>query len=312
MKIQYQPLKLRKDSLHIIEVANEIIEDYQSQGFNLTVRQIYYQFVARDLLPNDRKWSLKNDKWVRDPHGTKNATPNYKWLSSLLNDGRLAGLIDWNAIEDRTRFMRRTPTWDTPKDIIESCAEQFKLDLWETQKHRVEVWIEKDALIGVIEKVCKKYQVPFFSCRGYVSQSATFTAGERMKNIIDEGKTPIILHLGDHDPSGIDMTRDILERVEMFTEEKIKLKRLALNMNQVKKYKPPPNPAKITDTRCKGYIKKFGKSSWELDALEPKQIEKLIEDNIKKIMNPTPWKKRKKLQKTYREEISEIADGMDY
>src|SRR5262249_10346260 len=158
-----------------------------AQGYNLTLRQLFYQFVSRDLIPNN----------VR----------SYKRLGSIINDARLAGLIDWSAIEDRTRNLHELPCWRTPAGIIRSCAQQYRTDLWAKQENRVEVWIEKEALAGVFERVCDELRVPFFSCRGYTSQSEMWVAGHRLKRIIDAGQRPVILHFGDHDPSGMDMTR---------------------------------------------------------------------------------------------------------
>jgi len=172
-KICYVSKAFRPDTLAMIQKANKIIVDYQRQGFKLTLRQLYYQFVAKDLFPDDRKWRRIPDtnKWVRDPNGTKNAEPNYKWLGDIINDGRLAGLIDWLAIEDRTRNLQTHSTWASPHSIISACADQYTVDLWAEQSKRLEVWIEKEALIGVIEFICTELQVPFFACKGYTSQS---------------------------------------------------------------------------------------------------------------------------------------------
>jgi hypothetical protein len=120
----------RPDSQRIIEQAVEIIEDYTAQGFTLTLRQLYYQFVARDLIPNRQS--------------------EYKRLGSIINDARLAGLIDWDMIEDRTRNVRKVSAWESPQEIVSAIAEQYKEDLWAGQSQRVEVWIEKDALVGVV------------------------------------------------------------------------------------------------------------------------------------------------------------------
>lgn len=104
----------------------------------------------------------------------------------------------------------------------------------------------------------------------------------------DAGQVPVVIHLGDHDPSGMDMTRDNEERLRVFLEEhgdKLELERIALNMDQVKKYKPPPNPAKVTDSRYKKYEEEFGTSSWELDALNPRMLVDLVRDKIKTYLN---------------------------
>lgn len=282
----YKDFAFRPETLDLIEKCDSIIEEYQAQGFQLTLRQVYYKLVARDLFPDDRRWRWTGFKWVRDPHGTKNAEPNYKWLGGIVNDARLAGRLDWEAIEDRTRSLESLPEWDHPRDIVASAAQQFHVDLWQGQDKRVEVWIEKDALVGIIEPICRELDVDFFSCRGYTSQSEMWRAAQRLLGYINKNQQPVILHFGDHDPSGRDMSRDIEDRLEMFIQDEaggpdcFELHRIALNMDQVRRYHPPPNPAKLTDSRCAAYVREFGDESWELDALEPVVITALIRSNV--------------------------------
>ena len=260
-------------SLETIERANRIIRDYQREGFTLTLRQLYYQFVAKGLLENKQT--------------------EYKRLGSIINDGRLAGLIDWEAIEDRTRNVRRPSTWDDPAEIIAAIADQYKEDLWADQPYRIEVWIEKDALVGVIEPVCERWRIPYFACRGYSSQSEQWRAGKRFEEWKDNGQDPIVLHLGDHDPSGMDMTRDNTDRLAMFAGRGVEVRRLALNMPQILQYNPPPNPAKESDSRSSGYIERFGDKSWELDALDPRVIDRLIDREVRDIIDMELWEEKK-------------------
>lgn len=270
-KIKYVDRRFNEASLAVIAKANEIIESYAAQGYDLTLRQLYYQFVARNLIPNTQR--------------------EYKKLGSIINDGRLAGMIDWDRLVDRTRNIQSNSHWIHPKHIVEVCVEQYQIDKWQNQESRIEVWIEKDALIGVIEGVCRREDVSYFSCRGYTSQSEMWGASIRLfKHHEESGQHPVIIHLGDHDPSGIDMTRDIEDRLRLFGLD-ITVERIALNMNQVKKYNPPPNPAKITDSRAGKYIQNFGRESWELDALEPTMLEKLIASKIARYRDERLWAK---------------------
>lgn len=291
-KIIYKTTKFHKTSLRKIELANAIIAEYAEQGFSLTLRQLYYQFVARDIIPNKQS--------------------EYKVLGSVINDARLAGLIDWDAIEDRTRNLRSIATWTTPTSILENAASSFRGNLWMNQDNYCEVWIEKDALIGVIEPVCNELRVPYFACRGYSSQSEQWEAGQRLSRAVQAGKNVHVFHLGDHDPSGIDMTRDNEDRLRMFInvhadEGMFEIHRLALNMQQVKKHKPPPNPAKQTDSRFTGYATKYGNKSWELDALEPKVIAQLIRTNVDSLIDDDQWKKDLKREEANRKKLRTVA-----
>jgi hypothetical protein len=259
-KIKYEDIRIQKSGLDLIEQVNEIIDDYSLRGYSLTLRQVYYQLVSRGIIENSER--------------------SYKNTGELISRGRLAGLIDWYAIEDRTRNLRSRSHWEDPKEILKSAAEAYHIDLWEDQEKYVEVWIEKDALIGIVEQAVREYDVPCFSCRGYTSQSEMWSAAMRLKDKwLKHDKECIIIHLGDHDPSGIDMTRDIQDRLRNFGAAAI-VDRIALNMDQIKEFNPPPNPAKITDSRARDYIKKFGETSWELDALDPEEIQRLIVENI--------------------------------
>lgn len=300
-KIAYITKKMQKKSLIKIAQANEIIEDYDSQGYKLTLRQLYYQFVSKDLIPNNMK--------------------EYKKLGAIINDARLAGLIDWDAIEDRTRAMKGYYGHDSPEDAIRSASYSYKENKMYDQDTIVEVWVEKEALTGIIRTACYNWQLSFFACKGYPSQSSMHEAAQRHVKHQNNDKNVIVLHMGDHDPSGIDMTRDIEERLSLFGSD-AEVRRIALNMHQINQFNPPPNPAKMTDSRASDYIHEFGSSSWELDALTPEQLNSLIDDQIDTIYDHEVWEESKrneeKSEKRIRQiarnydEICEFLDGDDY
>ena len=254
------------------------------------MRQLYYQFVARGWIANKQQ--------------------EYKRLGEIVNDGRLAGLIDWNAIEDRTRGLGGNSHWSDPSRVIQSAASSYQIDKWQDQPYRVEVWVEKDALEGIVAREALKLDIDYHSCRGYTSQTVMWNAGRRLKRYVERGQKVIILHLGDHDPSGIDMSRDIKERLMMFMEETfwgLTFERIALNMNQVTKYNPPPNPAKVTDSRCAAYREKYGDDSWELDALEPSVISGLITNAVTRYRDIDKYSKRISEEEKGRSLLEEAA-----
>jgi len=288
-KIEYVSKKFSASTLAIIKDAEAIIAEYQAQGFSLTLRQLYYQFVARDLIPNTEQ--------------------SYKRIGSIISDARRAGLIDWSAIVDRTRALRKLSFWSSPYDMLVSARDSYHRDLWATQDLRMEVWIEKDALIGVIQKVCQDNDVPFFSCRGYVSDSEMWAGAVREIQHRESDQNVIILHLGDHDPSGIDMTRDITERLDLFSfRGDIEVRRIALTMEQVEELGPPPNPAKITDSRYDSYAALYGNESWELDALEPQYIANLIGEHILAERDDDRWQVAVQEQEDERAQLTNLLD----
>lgn len=288
-KIRYDnDRKFTSDTEAMIYTANGILEEYEKQGFTLTLRQLYYQLVARDLFPDNRRWAVVDGKWRRHPQGTKNAEPNYDWLGEMMSAARLAGMVDWDHMVDRTRHLRDLQHFTDAQDAVNKLARWYHVDMWENQRVRPEVWVEKDALLGVIGRVCEELDVPYFSCRGYTSQSEMWRAAMRLKRHMDNGYDTHVIHLGDHDPSGCDMSRDIFDRIEMFMGG-TEFERIALNMDQIEMYDPPPNPAKVTDSRCKAYIEKHGNESWELDALQPEALTALIRGKVLSLRNDKQW-----------------------
>jgi hypothetical protein len=286
-RICYQPKQFRRSSLELIEHANRIIADYAAQGFTLTVRQIYYQMVARGIVPNTQRM--------------------YKRLGSILASARLAGLVDWLAIEDRTRNLQRNPHWKSPSAMMEGAIEQYAIDKWATQPRRVEVWIEKQALSGVVAGVCAELDIAHFSCRGYTSASEMWRAAMRLRAYVKDGQDPLVLHFGDHDPSGVDMSRDIVERLEMLAQCPVEVTRVALNMAQVSRFNPPANPAKITDSRASGYISIYGYQSWELDALEPRIIVGLIRQETLAVRDEALWAEACATEDAHRASLQEAT-----
>lgn len=297
----------------IINQAEDIATTYGNMGYSLTLRQLYYRFVASDLIPNNQQ--------------------SYNRLGNIVSKARMAGLIDWDHIEDRTRVHQEPSTWNNPAEIMRSAEYSYAEDLWRTQPFRPEIWVEKDALVDVIGQAADKRHAPYFSCRGYTSQSSMWRAGQRMVEHLLNGQKPVIIHLGDHDPSGIDMTRDIFDRLHTFigTDPRIwdkarkagfespyesgfenpyewgesmwnsdsqpartntpffRVGRIALNYDQIEQYDPPPNPAKMTDSRVRDYIATYGYDSWELDALEPQVLDRLITDTLDSLIEPLDW-----------------------
>lgn len=284
--ITYVEKNFRPDTMATIDFCNDVITEYQAQGFTLTLRQLYYQLVARDYIPNNTK--------------------SYKRLVSVITDARRAGLVSWLAIEDRTRNVRSQTHWNNPREIAMAAVDSYYTDHWEGQEFQPIVLIEKDALVGVISGVCSRLDVPYLSTRGYCSDPEVWALAQKMEGQVNSNQVPLVIHLADHDPSGIDMSRDLQGRLEMFGIYPM-FTRLALNMDQVDQYGPPPNFAKITDSRADGYIAEYGRNSWELDALEPSVIAALIEYTILSYRDDDIYDEVVARQEAERERLREMA-----
>jgi len=268
-KHKFKDISLGKTNRERLITINDIIDDYAAQGYKLTLRQLYYQLVSRDIIPNKQA--------------------EYAKLSRILTQGRMGGIVDWEAIEDRLRTPY-IPYWVRgPKDALQDSIDQYRLNRQQGQETYIEVWVEKDALSGVLRRITSKYHVNLMVNRGYSSCTAMHDAYERIKWKLNYGsKNAEILYLGDHDPSGLDMIRDIRDRLgEMLDQERCRLtvKPIALTMNQIEAYDPPPNPTKITDPRADWYIDRYGETCWEVDALPPEALNKLVSTSIKDSIN---------------------------
>lgn len=286
-RIQYKEQRITHATEQIIRQANAIINEYTRDGYVLTLRQLYYQFVARGLVANKMQ--------------------SYRKIGKAVDTGRLLGLIDWEAIVDRTRNLCSIYHSDSARHAVEQVSKTFQIDMWRDQKHRVEIWIEKEALTGILERVCDRNDVPYFAVRGYNSQSEQWRAAQRLEHHIHNGYKPVVIHLGDHDPSGLDASRDIDDRFTLFMGGTA-FERIALNMNQIEELQPPENPAKLTDPRGSEYVAMFGESSWELDALPPDYLDRLVQNTIDRFKDPDTWNDAEKEQAHELELLEAAAD----
>jgi hypothetical protein len=324
VKSQYEKWNPREETLQLGRECVSIADRYQRQGYDLTVRQLYYQLVAAGRIPN--------------------TIQSYKTVVIITDRLRMSGRMDWFQIVDRTRRIAGNGHWNSPAEIVSASASGYRIDHWVGQPRRVEIWVEKEALAGVVGRVGRVQDIDYFSCRGYASTSSMWLAAQRFLDYWRAGQTVTILHLGDHDPSGLDMTRDIRERLEKFLsvdwarenrrrfeddplyvqwadvvqdlatyvgDRPLEVKRIALNMDQVEAYSPPPNPAKTTDSRYAAYQAEHGVESWELDALNPAILDQLITDEIDAIVDVDAREERRAREAEEREILTQLTDRWD-
>jgi len=289
MKRKYKDHNFTRSSVELIQTINEVLEEYVNDGYTLTLRQLFYQLVSRDIIPNDQK--------------------KYSKLSRDLTNARMAGLVDWKSIEDRLRTPK-IPYWvDGPRDALDDTITQYRLDRQKDQANYIEVWVEKDALSQVLERVTKEYHIRLMVNRGYSSCSAMrvsamrFLAKERLKRDCH------ILYFGDHDPSGLDMIRDIGERLREFGCRSLTVHHEALTMDQIVEYEPYPNPAKESDARARKYIEEHGDSSWELDALEPRVLNQILQDSIERLIDRDKFDKIVEKEERERQSIIDFSES---
>ncbi len=240
---------MRDASKQRLAVAVEVLREHHP----MTVRQVYYQLVARQVIPNK--------------------VTMYQAVSILLRDARKSGVIPWEWIEDRLRRPRSVSMWSDLSDFAETVRRSYRRDVWATQPDYVEVWLEKDALSGIFEDVLSEYGVTLNVGRGFDGWDSIRNAGDRY---IEHGGVTI-LYFGDFDPSGEDMVRSLRERIGEYLEiadapfgdgiVDVEIVKCALTAADIARYNLPSDFAKKTDSRAKKFIAKHGDVSVELDAL---------------------------------------------
>jgi len=293
-KTEYETRRFAAKTLRVIEQANAIIEEI---GGNLTIRQLHYQFVARDLYDNTQQ--------------------NYKRLGDILRNARMGGLVDWDDIEDRTRSLYGKTTSRSPASAIDRARYSYFEDVWDTQPVRLEVWIEKNALTGVISPTTSRNRIDYFPTIGYPSITSLKDASERHIRINERGgwggednpQKVIILYLSDHDPEGFQMVEKVDETLRILGVENLEVRRIGLTMDQINEFNPPPSFAKETSSRYDAYVEEQGTTeAWELDALEPAVIQGLIQAEIDKERDPEIWEARMEAEEASKDRMTEISN----
>jgi len=288
---QFEERRFAAKTAKVIEQANEIMEEYE--GDQLTLRQLHYQFVARDLYENTMR--------------------NYKKLGDIIRNGRMAGLVDWNLVQDRTRGRAGWGGgYSSPEDAILSASYQYSEALWNTQPVKVEVWVEKDALTGVLRDPAYEWRLFYFATRGYPSISSLKKAADRFKRQARDGIRTVILYFSDHDPEGLHMPEQVGEALDQFGVTNVEIRRMGLTMDQIKQYQPPASAAKRTSSRVQGYYDATGTDeAWELDALKPQVIQDLITDEVKSIIDFDLWNEAIVKQEANKAQMARFAEHYD-
>jgi len=287
MRERFRSNNITPKKLTYISSINSILEEYSEQGYRLTLRQLYYQLVARDFIPN--------------------RVQEYSKLSSVLVDARMNGLTDWGMIEDRIRKPHLLYWVRDIQDAINDTVRYYRLNRQEGQKNCIEIWTEKDAVSNILKRVSQYFHLRLMINRGYSSCSAMKEAFDRLR--LSNRKT-IILYIGDHDPSGLDMIRDVDSRLAEFGLDNFEVIHVALTADQIREFSPPPNPAKITDPRSRWYISEFGSESWELDALKPGDLERIVRNIAEEYIDLNLFESMVQKEKEDKEKLMELVKNI--
>ena len=280
----------------IVEEAREVFKQYDSA---LTLRQLYYRLVSKHLFPN--------------------TINSYKRLSRVMVRARERGDVPVNCLEDRSRrILGRGDTGYTSAEEflrrriagLKESYKEFTMPMWDDQHNYVLVSLEKDALSRLVSDVANQYSVRTFPTRGYPS----FTYVNRMATYIRnrlKDKPTVVLYFGDFDPSGIDIERDLEDRLRKYDAGDFKVRRVALTKDQIQQYSLPPMPVKRSDARSEGFMESYGDQSVELDALDPNTLKFMVAQSIASNINLDLWKKKEEKIEDLKVWIKEKLDNME-
>lgn len=291
-----------KETTRLIELANNIL----AREYPATVRQVFYCLIAIDAIDN--------------------SDPDYKRVSRILTIARKDGRIPYEWIVDRSRPTYRPNVFKDPEAYAEFVAEDYHRDYWTMQTNHVEIWSEKDAIIGSIEPVTDKYGVTVRVARGF---NSTTRVREVAQDLLVVRKPKHIFYIGDHDPSGCMAEGEVLQRVIWhycdligrahrapqrhdatlaFADGlDIHIRRLAIHQSDIAKFNLPPQAVKDTDSRAPWFEEQYGPDTVELNALPPTELRARISRAIRNLLDKEAWDRAMRAERVEQASIADLV-----
>jgi hypothetical protein len=252
----------------------------------ITIRHLFYRLVGQNVI---EKTELA-----------------YKLLCHHLSRWRKAGEVPWSAFSDSTRWHITPPMFSGIADALRRTQEIYRRNLWATQSRYVEVWVEKDAIAGVIDDVTSAFGVPLFVCRGFASLSSMYSASETFKEVQRDGKGVTIFHLGDYDPSG-HAAADAIERTFRETFDcSVNFERIAILPEHIEQFSLPTRPTKQSDSRARNWR---GSECVELDSMPPSELRSLVENAVTSLIDWYEWEQLKQVEREEQETLERTLAG---
>lgn len=274
------PIKRRRRTKSEMNQIRDAVYKLLAENWPMTVRQVFYQLTVRGVV----------DK----------TEPEYKSVTRLLGEMRLTGIVPFGWIADGTRWMRKPQTWSSVESALRRTAEAYRRSVWDHQDDYVEVWLEKEALAGVLYEVTQQWDVPLMVTRGYSSLSFLYNAAE---TISVYNKPTFLYYFGDYDPSGVDISRNVQRRIHQFTDVPFHFERVAVTPEQIEEWQLPARPTKTKDTRSLG----FSGESVEVDAIPPGRLREIAEECILRHIDPDALEALHLAERSERELLLKIA-----
>ena len=285
------------------EIVDAALDVFQQYDTAITLRQLYYRLVSRLLIPN--------------------TINSYKRLSRMMVKAREDGDVPINCLEDRSRRVlgRGDLGYNSAEEYLkkkittlQDSWKSFTMPMWDDQPKNVMISLEKDALSRLVSREANRFSVRTFPTRGYPSFSFVQEMSRYITNQLG-GKPTVVLYFGDFDPSGVDIERDLSERLEKYGTRDFTVQRIALTADQIKRYKLPPMPVKMSDARADSFLEEHGDRAVELDALDPNLLQTTVRKAVVKNINMRKWnarvRKTEELQRWIRDKLDDIEKALD-
>ena len=270
---------MAQKSLDLIDAMYSIVKEVEP----ITGRGVGYKLFVAGLIPSMTKNEMQR-------------------VYRLLKEAREQDIIPWEWIVDETRSLERVSTWDNPEDYARCVAQSYRRDFWNQQPVRVEVWSEKGTIRGVLAPVLDEYAVGFKVMHGFTSATQVHEAAED-----NDGRSLIVLYVGDYDPSGLYMSKeDLPKRIAEYNGDHIVIQRVALTREDVRDLPSFPATDKKKDPRYSWFVDNYGKRCWELDAMDPNDLRDKVEAAIREQIEPTAWERCEVVNKAEQESLKTI------
>lgn len=270
----------RRTKQALTELRDALYEIIESER-PATVRQVFYRAVSAGLIPKSES--------------------EYKSICRLLAGMRRDGTLPFDWLADNTRWQRKPRTYDSLADMLRITSETYRRAMWNSQGRYVEIWLEKEALAGVLWQVTAQYDVPLMICKGYPSLSFLYSAAETIR---DAEKPTYLYYFGDRDPSGEDIPRFVERELRHYAPDAdITFERVAVTEAQIGEYDLQTRPTKTTDTRAKT----FSGESVEVDAISPNDLRLLARRCIEQHIDWDTLERLERVEDAERKTLQSIA-----
>jgi hypothetical protein len=286
-----------KKTLELIAFAHKLLEE----SHPMTLRQLHYAIFSAAKIDYDNTPA----DYKRLSRATTISRRAHRWgeLLSL----QVGDEIPHAWIIDELREAETVSVWENVGGYVETVKRSYRRDYWHDQPEYCELWSEKATVLGSMRPITQEFGVVLRACRGFGSTGMEGEVG----NLFEGLQKPItVFYVGDHDPSGIDIQRDIHRRAQEASGKQFEMVRLAIHASDIEAFNLPPQSIKTTDSRAAGFKRRFGAraATVELDALPVAELRTRVREAIEGLIDFAPWNRQVEVEAVELKCIADFAD----